>query len=178
MQTWEVTYRWSLRRTYTVTAATAADAERAAWDAWQADDGADMAGQPDAFAVPDFAPDDVEVEPGSAPACHACDGAGVFASRSGGNVCECCGGTGHDTGCECAGCEAARAPRCHKCGRADDLHVQDGTATCHPCMIDDDLARHFADQRRRAAETADTLPSGMTRVSGSPGGDGIYRITY
>lgn len=59
---WDVTYRWSLRRTYTITAETATEAMRLAEEAWAQDDGADMAGEPDAFTIPNHAPDDVEAE--------------------------------------------------------------------------------------------------------------------
>lgn len=60
---WAVTYRWSIRRTYTVTAATATEALDLAAAEWANDDGADMAGEPDAFTIPNHAPDDVEVSP-------------------------------------------------------------------------------------------------------------------
>ena len=49
---------------------------------------------------------------------------------------------------------ANRAPTCRTCGRADDLHIHNGIAQCHPCMLDADLARHIADQRQRR-----TLPT-------------------
>jgi hypothetical protein len=40
--------------------------------------------------------------------CPACNGHGAFPSRSGGNACECCEGTGTNTGCDCPGCHAHR----------------------------------------------------------------------
>lgn len=62
MGEYQITYRWSLRRTYTVEADTELAALDAADEQWAQDDGSDMAGEPDAFAIPNWAPDDVIVD--------------------------------------------------------------------------------------------------------------------
>ena len=98
-----MTYRWSLRRTYTVTADTAAEAMRLAEEAWANDDGADMAGEPDAFTIPNHAPDDVEAEwagEDDDDDCAACNGSGYLlaigpdAPASGYVECDTCYGIG------------------------------------------------------------------------------------
>ena len=100
---WDVTYRWSLRRTYTVTADTAAEAHAAAEEAWANDDGADMAGQSDVFAIPNHAPDDIEVDwagDDDADTCPDCQGSGYIpaigpdAPESGYVECDTCHGAG------------------------------------------------------------------------------------
>lgn len=83
-----------------------------------------------------------------------------------------------DGGRWCGTCNTSGESVCGICGNqtSDGEHVTNGTYpefTCATCVKAE--KRHA---ERRAAETADRLPSGMTRVSGSPGGDGIYRITY
>lgn len=105
---WDVTYRWSLRRTYTITAETAAEAMRLAEEAWAQDDGGDMAGESDAFTIPNHAPDDVEAEwvgeddddDDDADTCPDCQGSGYIpaigpdAPDSGYVECDTCHGTG------------------------------------------------------------------------------------
>lgn len=72
--------------------------------------------------------------------CEACGGTGI----SGPIVCGNCDGTGE-------GESVKLTPACSVCGRTDDLHVDGADIRCHPCRLDDDLARHFADQRSRSA---------------------------
>jgi hypothetical protein len=58
--------------------------------------------------------------------CPDCGGDGAFPSRSGGNVCEGCNGTGN-------------ADTCQTCGTTNDLHRHGTDVRCHACRLDDDL---------------------------------------
>ena len=87
---WDVTYRWSVRRTYTVTADTAAEALRLAEEAWA--NGAD---------APSDTPDDTEADwAGYADDCPDCTGSGYIpaigpdAPDTGYVECDTCHGTG------------------------------------------------------------------------------------